>query len=73
MPDEATPNPPTDSPESDAEGRFRCDFCGASVPRVRRVALDRDYDRLQTPHAVRYACPDCSQRKEQERLGLVRR
>jgi len=52
---------------------LRCDFCGALVTRVRRVALDRDYDRLQTPHAVRYACPECSQRKEQERLGLARR
>ena len=52
---------------------LRCDFCGAQVTRVRRVALDRDYDRLQTPHAVRYACPECSQRKEQERLGLARR
>lgn len=52
---------------------LRCDFCGALVSRVRRVALDRDYDRLQTPHAVRYACPECSQRKELERLGLARR
>lgn len=52
---------------------LRCDFCGAVVPRVRRVALDRDYDRLQAPHAARYACPDCSQRKELERLGLARR
>ena len=58
--------------EADASG-LRCDFCGARVARVRRVALDRDYDRLQTPHAVRYACPECSQRKELERLGLARR
>jgi hypothetical protein len=33
------------------------------------VALDRDYDRLQKPHAERYACPECSERKERERLG----
>ena len=52
---------------------LRCDFCGALVSRVRRVALDRDYDRLQTPHTARYACPECSQRKELERLGLARR
>jgi len=52
---------------------LRCDFCGSLVPRVRRVALDGDYDRLQTPHAVRYACAECSQRKELERLGLARR
>ena len=55
------------------EPGLRCDFCGAIVSRVRRVALDRDYDRLQAPHAARYACPDCSQRKELERLGLSQR
>lgn len=49
------------------EERFRCDFCGEEAPRVRRVALDRDYDRLQKPHQVRYACPDCSARKDRER------
>ena len=50
------------------EGRL-CDFCGARVSRVRRVALDRDYERLQTPHPVRYACPDCSAEKERARDG----
>lgn len=48
----------------------RCDFCGAKVPVVRRVALDQDYDRLQTPHRELYACDPCSQRKERRRLGL---
>jgi hypothetical protein len=48
----------------------RCDFCGARVPVVRRVALDQDYDRLQTPHRELYACDPCSERKEQRRLGL---
>ncbi len=59
-------------PESPTEsaGRQRCDFCGAVVPRVRRVALDRDYERLQTPHPVRYACPRCSEKKERDRRGL---
>ncbi len=47
---------------------FRCDFCGSVVPRVRRVALDRDYDRLQKPHRVRYACPSCSDAKERQRI-----
>jgi hypothetical protein len=46
-----------------------CDFCGETVARVRRVALDRDYDRLQTPHAVQYACDTCSEAKERRRLG----
>lgn len=50
---------------------LRCDFCGAQVPRVRRVALDRGYERLQTPHAVRYACPACSAEKERQRLSAV--
>ena len=49
------------------EGGFRCDFCGREVAHVRRVALDRGYERLQTPHQVRYACPDCSERKERQR------
>ena len=63
--------PPLDTERAPGgEPGLRCDFCGALVSRVRRIALDRDYDRLQTPHAVRYACPDCSQRKELERLGL---
>lgn len=57
-------------PESEAAGRgLRCDFCGDVVPRVRRVALDGEYERLQTRHAVRYACPSCSEQKERERLG----
>jgi len=59
--------------EASSEEPLRCDFCGQESPRVRRVALDRDYDRLQTPHLVRYACENCSRKKEQERLGLLRR
>jgi len=49
---------------------LRCDFCGEQVPSVRRVALDHDYDRLQTPHRELYACPACSERKERSRRGL---
>jgi hypothetical protein len=49
------------------EEGLRCDFCGASVPRVRRVALDRDYERLRSPHRALYACPECSERKERAR------
>jgi hypothetical protein len=59
--------------EDEAQERLVCDFCGQEVPRVRRVALDQDYDRLQQPHAVRYACEACSQKKEKERLGLDHR
>jgi hypothetical protein len=50
----------------------RCDFCGARVATVRRVAIDRDYDRLQTPHRELYACEPCSNRKEERRRGLTR-
>jgi hypothetical protein len=46
-----------------------CDFCGTTVERVRRIALDRGYDRLQTPHRVQYACNTCSEEKERRRLG----
>ena len=58
--------------EADARGPLACDFCGEPAPVVRRVALDRGYERLQTLHAVRYACPRCSEEKEQRRLGLRR-
>ncbi len=61
--------------ETSAErGRERlvCDFCGQEVPRVRRVALDEDYDRLQMPHRVQYGCDRCSRKKEDQRLGLER-
>lgn len=51
---------------------IRCDFCGKTAASVRRVALDHDYERLQTPHKERYACPDCSQAKEEARRGLRR-
>jgi hypothetical protein len=47
-----------------------CDFCGERVASVRRVAIDAGYERLQTPHKERYACPACSARKDQERRGL---
>jgi predicted RNA-binding Zn-ribbon protein involved in translation (DUF1610 family) len=59
------PNPP-----AARSAEQRCDFCGEVVPRVRRVALDTGYERLQTRHAVRYACPSCSEAKEQSRLGF---
>jgi len=51
---------------------LRCDFCGERASSVRRVALDHDYDRLQTPHHELYACPSCSERKERSRQGLDR-
>jgi hypothetical protein len=55
---------PSSEPSAPA---LRCDFCGASVERVRRVALDGEYERLRTPHRALYACPACSERKEAAR------
>ena len=55
-----------------AAGR-RCDLCGREVVSVRRVALDREYDRLQLAHKELYACEPCFEAKEQKRLGLNRR
>jgi uncharacterized protein with PIN domain len=52
---------------------MRCDFCGEEVAAVRRVALDANYERLQTPHQERYACERCSERKDRQRRGLERR
>ena len=57
--------------ETPDEG-MRCDFCGEIVSAVRRVALDEDYERLRTTHREQYACPACSEAKEQQRLGLDR-
>ena len=48
--------------------QFGCDFCGRTVAYVRRIALDRDYDRLQAPQLARYACGRCSEAKERSRL-----
>ena len=64
-----------DSPDTSSMARppgLVCDFCGERVSSVRRVALDQGYERLQTPHPVRYACSRCSEEKEQRRLGLRR-
>jgi len=47
---------------------LRCDFCGRTVTRVRRVALDGGYDRLQVRHQERYACSDCSEQKQRQRV-----
>ena len=56
----------------EAPGRV-CDFCGDRVQAVRRVALDREYDRLQKAHRELYSCASCFEKKEKQRLGLVHR
>jgi DNA-directed RNA polymerase subunit RPC12/RpoP len=66
----AKPQTP-ESQTSQADG-IRCDFCGEHAPSVRRIALDRDYERLLTPHKERYACAKCSAAKDAARRGLTR-
>jgi len=61
----------TERSQGAAAGR-RCDLCGNEVIAVRRVALDREYDRLQLAHKELYACEPCFEAKEQRRLGLHR-
>ena len=69
---ESSPNPESATLATpDSEG-LRCDFCGDVVGRVRRIALDHDYERLQSRHVVRYACESCSDEKERKRIGLSR-
>lgn len=63
----------SDREPAPTEEGVRCDFCGQTVASVRRVALDRDYERLRTPHRELFACPECSEKKERERLGLEHR
>jgi hypothetical protein len=70
-PERSKPAQPGRKP-APAEGR-RCDLCGEEVLSVRRVALDREYDRLQVAHKELYACEPCFESKEQRRLGLNRR
>jgi len=47
-------------------------YSGGVAAHSFKQALDRGYERLQTLHSVRYACPRCSEEKEQRRLGLRR-
>jgi hypothetical protein len=68
----ASDDQPPEAGDASPAAPLRCDFCGEPAPVVRRVALDRGYERLQTPHPVRYACSRCSEDKEQRRLGLRR-
>lgn len=51
---------------------LKCDFCGRESDNVARVAIDQDYDRLTVKHEKRYACPDCSLKKEQERQARLK-
>jgi len=46
---------------------LKCDFCDREFDAVQRVALDRGYDRLTVRHDKKYACLECSKKKEKVR------
>lgn len=52
---------------------LKCDFCGKETDFVSRVALDKDYDRLTVKHEKRFACRDCAEKKEKERVERLRK
>ena len=47
---------------------LKCDFCGKETDFVQRIAIDKDYDRLTVRHEKRYACAECSAKKDATRL-----
>lgn len=51
---------------------LKCDFCGREAATVARVALDSEYDRLTVKHEKRFACPECSVKKEKERQARLK-
>lgn len=49
---------------------FHCDFCGEPAHKLRRIVVDKDYERLLEVGRPKYACPPCSEAKDRKRLGL---
>ena len=43
-----------------------CDFCSTETDVVRRIVIDNDYNRMGTK--AMYACIECSEKKDRERL-----
>lgn len=52
---------------------LKCNFCGKETETVVRVALAKDYDRLTVKHDVKYACPECSKKKEEEKKQQIKK
>ncbi len=48
---------------------LKCDFCEEESESVVRVAIDENYDRLTERHVKKYACQECSAKKEAARKG----
>ncbi|HBO84543.1 MAG: hypothetical protein A2073_02460 [Deltaproteobacteria bacterium GWC2_42_11] len=46
---------------------LKCDLCGKEFDTVRRIAVDKDYDRLSIRHEIKYSCPECFKKKEESR------
>ena len=46
---------------------YVCDFCEIKTDVVRRIVIDNDYNRMGA--RAMYACIDCSEKKDRERLG----
>lgn len=46
---------------------LKCDFCGKECDAVTRIAVDKDYDRLSLRHEIKYSCPECFKKKEEDR------
>ena len=55
------------SPICEEEDIHICDFCSIETSVVRRVVIDNDYNRIGTK--AMYACIECSEKKDRERLG----
>jgi hypothetical protein len=49
------------------ETMLRCDTCGQETARVSRVVIDSGYNRANARPL--YNCPDCYEKKLQERLA----
>ena len=45
---------------------YVCDFCDIETDVVRRIVIDNDYNRMGTK--AMYACIECSEKKDRERL-----
>jgi len=46
---------------------LKCNLCGMEYDTVSRIAIDADYDRLSVRYEIKYACPECFKKKEEQR------
>ena len=55
------------SQSCEVEDIHTCDFCSSETDVVRRIVIDNDYNRMGTK--AMYACIECSEKKDRERLA----